>query len=75
MAIAVTRPQWPCHRSPDLSPLDFFVWPHLKSLVYQPDNLLQSPEDIITELHAATTTIDVPILGCVQGACITYSKK
>ncbi|KAJ8871476.1 hypothetical protein PR048_027793 [Dryococelus australis] len=41
----------PC--SSDISPLDFFLWPRLKSLVYQPDNPPQSPEGIIARLHAA----------------------
>ncbi|KMQ84443.1 transposable element tc3 transposase [Lasius niger] len=42
--------EWP-PRSPDLTPLDFFLWGHLKSLVY--DIPIESEEDLITRIMAA----------------------
>lgn len=41
--------EWPAH-SPDLSPLDFYLWGYLKSRVYS-----QSPQDV-TQLRTAITT-------------------
>ncbi|KYQ59324.1 hypothetical protein ALC60_01634, partial [Trachymyrmex zeteki] len=44
--------EWP-PRSPDLSPLDFFLWGHLKSKIYatQPTSLEGLRQRIINESH------------------------
>jgi len=48
--------EWP-PRSPDLSPLDYFLWGHLKSVVYQnrPRTLDDLKDAIITECQKITT--------------------
>lgn len=48
--------EWPA-RSPDLTPLDFFLWGYLKSKVYQtkPLNLDELRERIIQEMEDITT--------------------
>jgi hypothetical protein len=46
---------WPA-RSPDLNPLDFFLWGHLKEIVHR-----DSPtdiEDLTAKFHAAVAIID-----------------
>ena len=45
--------EWP-PRSPDLTPLDFFLWGHLKSVVYKtkPDSLQQLQDRIFQECRA-----------------------
>lgn len=50
---------WP-PRSPDLTPLDFFVWPHIKNLVYhtQPDSI----EDLTQRINNAFETITPDML-------------
>ena len=45
---------WPA-RSPDLNPLDFFFWGHLKSLVY--DMPVDTPEDLIARIVVAAGDI------------------
>lgn len=47
--------EWP-PRSPDLNPLDFFFWSHLKRTVYNnnPRNLIQLKENIIRECRTIT---------------------
>lgn len=47
--------EWP-PRSPDLSPLDFFLWGHLKSKIYatQPTSLQDLRERITNECHLIT---------------------
>ena len=51
-------------RSPDLTPLDFFLWGFLKEKVYEtePENV----EDMIARLHAAIATIDAAMLQRVR---------
>ena len=46
-------------RSPDLSPLDYFLWGHLKSVVYQnrPRTLGDLKNAIMTECQKITTEI------------------
>ena len=48
--------EWP-PRSPALSPLDYFLWGHLKSVVYQnrPRTLDDLKDAIITECQKITT--------------------
>lgn len=50
--------EWP-PRSPDLSPLDYFLWGHLKSKIYatQPGNLEMLRQRIITECRQITPEI------------------
>lgn len=47
--------EWP-PRSPDLSPLDFFLWGHLKSKIYatQPESLADLRQRIVHECHQIT---------------------
>lgn len=49
---------WPA-RSPDLSPLDFFLWGHLKSKVYttEPESLEELRRRIVEECHQITPQI------------------
>ena len=43
------RIEWP-HRSPDLTPLDFYLWGHLKTVVYRTKrNSLEDLENIILD--------------------------
>lgn len=49
---------WPA-RSPDLTPLDFGLWGHIKSLVYS--SPVESEEDLLARILAACQTIqDMP---------------
>jgi hypothetical protein len=41
--------RWPASRSPDLTPLDFFLWPYLKERVYL--NPLNDVEDLKTRIR------------------------
>ncbi len=45
---------WP-PRSPDLNPLDFFLWGHMKALVYETP--VESKENLVARIHAATVMI------------------
>lgn len=47
--------EWPA-RSPDLTPLDFFVWGHLKNKIFQnqPDSLADLRQRIINECEKIT---------------------
>lgn len=45
---------WPA-RSPDLNPLDFFLWGHIKSLVYE--TRINTEEELIAKVLAACTQI------------------
>lgn len=57
--------EWP-PRSPDLTPLDFFLWGHLKELVYRTP--CPTDGDLVARLHAAVTVVDTPLLARVQAA-------
>ncbi|KYQ46369.1 hypothetical protein ALC60_14791, partial [Trachymyrmex zeteki] len=48
--------EWP-PRSPDLTPLDFFLWGHLKSVVYKtpPENINDLRQRIVQECRAIPT--------------------
>jgi hypothetical protein len=54
---------WPA-RLPDLNPLDFFLWEHLKEIVYRdpPTDV----EDLTAKFHVAVATIDADVLRRVQ---------
>lgn len=45
---------WPA-RSPDLTPLDYFLWGHMKSLVYETP--VESEEDLVARISAAAEII------------------
>nr|CAH7731459.1 unnamed protein product [Callosobruchus chinensis]CAH7752627.1 unnamed protein product [Callosobruchus chinensis] len=48
---------WPA-RCPDLTPVDFYVWGHLKSLVYDPlRGPVSSQEDLRTRILEAANSI------------------
>jgi hypothetical protein len=53
-------------RSPDLNPLDFYLWRHLKEIVYRdpPTDM----EDLTAKFHAAVATIDAHMLRRVQAS-------
>jgi hypothetical protein len=56
---------WPA-RSLDLNPLDFFLWGHLKEIVYR--DLVTDIEDLTAKFHAAVVTIDADMLRRVQAS-------
>ena len=46
-------------RSPDLACLDFFLWGHMKQLVYE--TIVESQEDLVTRINVAVGTVaDMP---------------
>uniref|UniRef100_A0A1Y1L7H2 Tc1-like transposase DDE domain-containing protein n=1 Tax=Photinus pyralis TaxID=7054 RepID=A0A1Y1L7H2_PHOPY len=47
---------WP-PRSPDLTPLDFFLWGHLKNLVYSENGIIDSVEELVARVMAASEVI------------------
>jgi hypothetical protein len=47
-------------RSPDLNPLDFLLWGHLKEIVYR--DPLTDMEDLTAKFYAAVTIIDADML-------------
>lgn len=54
---------WP-PRSPDLNPLDFFLWGHLKNYVYfEPLNTI---EELEARVHEAVATVTPEMLTDVQ---------
>ncbi|GFW39780.1 uncharacterized protein TNCV_2419461 [Trichonephila clavipes] len=56
---------WP-PRSPDLTPLIFFLWDHLKELVYR--DVVKTQMDLVARLHAACTSVDPAVLRHVMTA-------
>jgi hypothetical protein len=54
---------WPL-RSPDLTPMDFVLWGHLKEHVYavHPTTI----EDVMARLQVTVTTVDSNMLRCVR---------
>jgi hypothetical protein len=46
--------------SPDLTPLDFFLWRHLKEHAYIASST--RIEDLLARLHAAVTAVDAGML-------------
>lgn len=54
---------WP-PRSPDLTPLDFFLWSHVKALVYQTP--VHNEEELILRIRNALTTVTPEMLTQVQ---------
>ncbi|XP_015113023.1 uncharacterized protein LOC107038442 [Diachasma alloeum] len=54
---------WPA-RSPDLTPLDFFLWGYLKDQVYETEP--ETVEELVARLHAATTNVSAEMLQRVR---------
>lgn len=60
--------EWP-PRSPDLNPLDFFLWGYLKRKVYRtrPQTLDQLKDNIISECRAVTPeTLEKVLSNCLK---------
>ncbi|KOC58641.1 hypothetical protein WH47_02229 [Habropoda laboriosa] len=55
---------WP-PRSPDMNPLNFFLWGHLKTAVYR-EQPVQSREEVVARIHGAVATISRDMLRRVQ---------
>lgn len=51
-------------RSPDLTPLDFFLWGYLKEQVYATEP--ETVEHMVARLHAAATNVDAEMLQHVR---------
>ena len=49
-------------RSPDLTPLDFFLWGHVKSQVYRPNVSYSTVEDLKTEIRRIIQEIGKDVL-------------
>jgi hypothetical protein len=45
---------WP-PRSPDFTPMDFFLWEHIKALIYT--SLFDSEEDLVARIVEVAATI------------------
>ncbi|XP_054015357.1 uncharacterized protein LOC128896179 [Hylaeus anthracinus] len=58
---------WP-PQSPDLNPLDFFLWGYLKNEVYRQP--VSTPKEVVARIHAALVKLQPSILRNVQGAVI-----
>ena len=56
---AIRGVEWP-PRSPDLNPLDFFLWGYLKSIVYTP--LPPNLDDLQHNIEQAVQNIDVQVI-------------
>lgn len=59
--------EWP-PRSPDLNPLDFYLWGYLKSIVYRKG--AQTPSELKTMIEEAFHQISSQTLRKVQSACL-----
>lgn len=55
--------RWPA-RSPDLSPLDFFLWGHCKEIIYR--QLPENVEELNDKLHYAIWNIDNEVMEKTQ---------
>ena len=52
--------RWP-PRSPDLNPMDYFLWGHYKAVVYG-RTLPENEADIMDRIHQATATVTEEML-------------
>ena len=67
---SMDRPRWPCGLATlvtDLMCLDFFLWEHMKQLVYQ--TVVETEEDLVARTtvaagHARNLGTDTTINGC-----------
>ena len=59
---SMDRPRWPCDLATqvtDLKYLDFFLWGHMKQLVYE--TIVETEEDLVATITVASGTIaDMP---------------
>ncbi|GFW34968.1 DUF4817 domain-containing protein [Trichonephila clavipes] len=62
---------WP-PLSPDLIPLDFFLWDHLKELVYR--DSVTTLMSLVARLHAACTSVDPAVLRRVISVSTVCSR-
>jgi len=58
---------WPA-RSPDLNPLDFFLWGYLKSIIYQ--DPIETLEELEEKLHCAVGSVTPEMLQLTQQSLI-----
>ena len=58
--------------SPDLTPLDFFLWSHLKNKIYETEPA--SPEEVIREMGQAIGAIDGAMLRRVHNDIILRAE-
>ena len=61
--------EWPS-RSPDLSPLDFYLWGHLKAMVYQ--KKIRNINHLMERITNAITSITSTVLMCSSTMGNTY---
>jgi hypothetical protein len=57
-------------------PSDFFLWGHLKEIVYRDPST--DMEDLTAKFHAAVATIDEDMLCCVQASiprCVVACQR
>lgn len=64
---------WPA-RSPDLTPLDFFLWGHLKSKVYN-RTMPGDEDDLLARIQEATDTVTEEMILCAQQDIIERARK
>jgi hypothetical protein len=57
--------EWP-PRSPDLTPMDFFLWGYIRDIVYQ--TLPRSRDDLIAKIREASQTVTPVMLRNVRGS-------
>ena len=65
---------WPA-RSPDLTPIDFFLWGHMKSLVY--DTPIDSAEDLVGRIvdAAALVSEEQEVFSSVRSSIVKRCQK
>lgn len=63
--------RWPA-RSPDMNPLDFFLWGHLKGLVYR--EIPRTEDELVARLHGAVATIDGEMISRVHGSLLKRAR-
>lgn len=65
------RKQWP-PRSPDLTPLDFFLWGHIKTIVYRTS--VDSEEELQERILEAMTSVTPEMLAKARQNLIRRAK-
>lgn len=63
--------RWP-PRSPDLNPLDYFLWGHLKNIVYEQQ--LNTVEDLDVRLQAAYQTLTPAMIQISIGSIVRRAE-
>ena len=65
--------QWP-PRSPDLTPMDFFIWVEMKCLVYE--TLIDTPEELVSHVAEAAANIrETQSFSCRCQLCINVNGQ